>query len=1248
MPYIQAQIDALATPGQTNPKYTQEQVDALAKISSKTDVVAKPTSTLDDIIGGAKQLGAGATDMLLSSPKSEGLGKLVPNAVNGLMALPGQLEHLITGTEHLRNPAAEERFNAGVEQSNELLNTHTPDNFAEGINRIAGGALLSVPKVPNVAGLPKIADEAIRTIIPGISEPTVARVAGAIAVPTAINEGITEAAQVPDNQYFSIYDAIKQTWVDDVAQQHANEESFWDSTGGKVAKGFLGGTALLGLGGVAASRSIKSKNKLLTENSVKFGNNPTTLGEPTVEQYKATGHGFTTDPISTTTPSEGLKTAMFDANASIIDKVRKLDIDSKDVDELNAFIDRNTRIGRRATTEEFYRTGKLVDSNVELTLPDNTKYTPDAMFRGYEKLPPEQRDILRKALVAGDALDSRKLGVSYAVDNNLPLSVSSKGTVEGTKPSATKLNSDELIELQDQLDENPHLRQFVDMYRGTTKAVLKAQREAGVISKDQYYNLLRTRSNFIPNIAPEGELLNKTKILESFDDFKPEMNAERFVEEQNLQLLKGRTLEEGRGVQEFVDPFTALDKYTQLNLNYIGKKKALNEVIDTIERNGYTTEHIGLNEVSPEVVTNGKYDPSKVVVAYSEGKPRVFEVLDPQFRASLQFQPRMTGGFANKVLFDLPRRIQQANITGSLRPAFAPYAMMYDTVGGIQAKRGMKSASLTGLAGDPTTILSTIAGIPRQVASRMQIEASTAIMSDLYAQQGLFSKLPESATRPLAESMYSGYMKSALHRLRYNATFHASQIYDAERELISVINSNGANTVAGQLARSYMSIMTSIHEAARYSAGKANLDREIPDSLVAWNVKQAAGDFSKKGLGDVKPIYKLPENRLQDWTTYFAEVGSRMAKVDSFATQSIPYYNVGKVALGAQVKAIKENPLRTATAVSLGIVAPTIISTYTMLNNPELRDKYLNDERRTTHFIAPHPTKPGEVIAIPYPIEYAAFAGGAQSFMESLMTSKDPDVVATIQAGLAKLNPVTLPTTAQAGLAGYGVQAPFGGRYSGGDIQQIPKEQISGLNEDIFLGSELPPVLQDIIYSVMGINGRAILESEAAYQRADNGKGLDAVISSLGLTAKQEANRASFGFIKKPLESASNSDTLRYYKKLDTINTMVDVFNNATVGRTHTNVPSVTNPAFMQAAGQLQVISQSSTVKDLNLAQKFFKARIEDIDNNPNKTDKMIEQRNKMQKTRQNIIRLLANQYDSVEKQLGVELEDLDPYKTSK
>jgi hypothetical protein len=266
--------------------------------------------------------------------------------------------------------------------------------------------------------------------------------------------------------------------------------------------------------------------------------------------------------------------------------------------------------------------------------------------------------------------------------------------------------------------------------------------------------------------------------------------------------------------------------------------------------------------------------------------------------------------------------------------------------------------------------------------------------------------------------------------------------------------------------------------------------------------------------------------------------------------------------------------------------------------------------------------------------------------MESLLTSNDPDIQATIQAGLGKLNPVTIPTTAQAGLASYGVQAPFGGRYANGDLKEIPKEQISGSNEDIFLGSELPPVLQDIIYSVMGVNGRAILESEAAYQRADSGKEIDAIVGSLGLSAKQEANRASFGFVTKPLESASNSTTLKHYKKLETINTMIEVFSNATTGRTHTNIRDVTNPQFINAAGQLQMISQSSTVKDLSLAQKFFKARIEDIDNNPEKTPKMIEQRNKMQKTRLNIIRLLSDQYNVVEKQLGVELEDLDPYKS--
>lgn len=1229
-----------------------------------------------------RQVVAGFMDTFLPSPAATGGERLLPTAVTGLVGLPGLVGDL-TGSETLQNlpfqQRAKELIQARNEATNQELGIENPKTLEEMFYRnVVGGTPLPITKGGATGNVVREVTEAL---VPLVTKPSVARVGAGIALPTAVEYGVSEALgggqpkttsipspsniqfeATPDIQFEPIQQPqqapdIQFEPTPSVEFEPTPEPTFFNWIENKFGVDDAAIGLLAILGGNSIRRQLKG-NKIRTEIIDTGLPNPEQLARP-LDADLPQQTGFAEGLESATTPQEALQTIVQDATGVLTSQFGRANPLKQKVDDFKARVSGLTRSGGNASIHETFNTGIFSSTN---KLVDSTGkgFSPREWMTAYRQVTDNERQILSEYLLAKDVQDSRAIALKKQLEDGKPI---------GTTPAASATNWDgaALNKRIQAIEDYPHLKDMADRYWRMGEATLRYMKDNGIITSDTFSNLRKERPHYMPNIAvdPQGNFTDR--LTGKLKTLMPTEDMDAYI--QNLSSLRERNLDTGTGVQQFLNPSSSIDHYMTTVMSYTNRKVIQREFIDEIVN---SNDDLLRNSVKKITRTTDrgqltKPDPSNTLEIIRNGEVERYQFADPLVKTALDLNAVMAKGGFN-VTIDWMRRIKQRGLTGAWQPLFAPIAAIYDasfgavsrdrgrTMGAIDYTVNALSGGRFGVRGDPTALMTSALGIPRDLSARMLDTMSNQLSAQLQSNTG-FARMSPEVTRRVADGMRNMYLNSSLAMLRKYGGYNTSLLVDSEKRITAMMKNGATNPALFDLGRTYMAILESVHNAPRLQFFAQNYKPGMDEAALrrlANETRSLSADMSKKGLGKTQFILRNPGSVSE-------QMGGIMAKLAnngmiSLIRDGVPYGNVtiqattklGKNFLGSG----KAQMAAYATGVANVVAMPMVYGAYLMSNaSEEHRNYYWNEApawMRASHVALP--TKdPRNPIWIPIPPELASFGAMALGGADSLLNLSQgvPVKVAAFadsKEALAILLNVAEPPALGVGLAATGQQLSA---YQPLQIEPIKQEGLSGAGEGRTVSSILPANVEQMITELTGSAGMMAVSVANAGAYGNEGV-MDNVTQQLNYEGQAKATRPALGLWGLHKENLNDPVSRERFQKAQVARNIMDVYIKTVVNPpqvTGAQPPKITNQAFLSAGAALTQVTQQ--LLPIYRMDGQLRDEVESLKADLPLNEEKQEAINELTRQRREIGSYMVNAFRDIESELGVELEDLDPFGTA-
>ena len=838
---------------------------------------------------------------------------------------------------------------------------HEELTFPERVANVAGSVAFPLP---GVAAAVKAADTGTKlgklghgaaraaemTVIPGSSPYTVGNVAANVGVGTALNEGIRKllGVQEPsDDPAFRVpvsdpaftplpepdpaFTPLPLDAEPDPAFVIPPDLAFTPPEGADdwtlAEYATLGATAVLTAWGIA--RHVPGIRTVTPD--VKSTNVPS--GTPMQGQENAL--------TSFATYGEKKIQNIYDPEFSFTSLMDKADVDPAQVKEWTNRVATGTRMGGVTQARHTLNTGEMPISDVRIPSFVDEK-------RLYDTLPVQDKDLLNKALHYQSLRDFGKL------------------------PPDLEANS--VFDTIANARSNPVLRDMMEKYEQATKGTWRWLRDVGMIG-DEAFERLRNHK-YVPSIEYDPKM-NKFFVMIG-------KNVEQWmVPDEMSRILKSADFLKAKqgGIEDLLNPYDALEHYVssvvQLGLKNDIKRRAVDIVNDPTAFNFAFRDFMSRKPVAKgDAAVALERDPSHVFFR-DKGQPVAYKVADPLYASALNFQPyAISSGMMNGT-----RRVWQEMTTGRAAPWRMPKTLIWDALYSAAARppgtrAGMVDALLQdvsgghlSLPGDPTFMISSIAGVGRDVASRMFLDMTRAFDTALRGHSGLWASLPDGIRDPLARLANKAFVEAMdMYREsprgigeKYGVLIGGGK-FDPQEMMQKISAGLTPRGPLGWMWHTYQSLFEAVHNGPKVAFIAQNmkaLERKYGGNIpqaemrkMATQAKQLAGDFSRSGTG----------------RGYRAAAGS------------IPYLNVTVQAIGRLAEISTRDKAFAPLMFGLfnAAIAPAIIGDYLMSSaSPEHRKwlwERLSPNEKGQNIFLPIPTDSGflpigpngeNVIAIP-------------------------------------------------------------------------------------------------------------------------------------------------------------------------------------------------------------------------------------------------------------------------------------------
>lgn len=899
------------------------------------------------------------------------------------------------------------------ESVNNVAGVDDPEGFKENAARLS--SLLLPAKWLTVAGrIPKAAEGASKLakttntaarvagktvdalVVPGVQgKYTPARAAANFGIPYAINQGVTEMSETPQDPQDTVIDHLPGTEVttpdtapidfdkeeqllrnkqaytnpdidfDDEEMELMRQEDNANDTWKKslVAAGVAAGVY------AGARRMLRRTNEAVDARS-----KMPSLTEPSESQNIASR-------------GELAKGAVFDEAVPAASQLEK----AAGKEAADTFRDQSTlgnQVGVAAQHSEAFSTGRypvMIDMGDQT--PIRSQPLKDLLFAA-DQMDPVKRAAVDDVLLAMDELDQMKLAKAAPTDKSL---------LKGK--TVKELNDLVNVHMQD-----PEVRALVGAFQDQTRTMLRYMKQTGLISSEQAGVWGSNHPHFMPREQFERQRLRDLLMA-------PQGKGD------HLDFLEGfasgkRSLElEGRGTDfkgTFMPPTTVLSNEQRKIIRAAQVNNTRRIFFDRLRGEDGSYKMKGVYEVSPDSRGND------IVRYYVNGKPRAWKVKDQAIRAYLQNggQGRQLDGVLK--VMNTMRQAKQFAITGPvLNPTFQVVSgQLWDPVWASLVLP--KGRTMGGVKGPAVGVLGAVKGFKAHHQARMaEAFRQEALLRELGQGRKSFvgklfsnltSKLPEDRLKQLADSYADAYAESpvALYRMMGGSGVRVWNDYEqlaslnimdpATRRkwveaLMGSFNKNftpdllqGRNLGKDQSWLGYYahSLVDAMHNGTRYQlmhlnkskAGKLTKDMSVTEAYI----------------NDLARLAR--DNReLLDTSKHGFDSGM-LGKSTTALTSTMPYANVMLQGFGRLGRAFKENPERVGKVITAIGFAGASVAYLNSRWSDQQREWYWNvltPEQRAGALWIPNPNSddPRDSIKIPLEPTTAAIAMLGQNFFDA-------------------------------------------------------------------------------------------------------------------------------------------------------------------------------------------------------------------------------------------------------------------------
>lgn len=1073
-----------------------------------------------------------------------------------------------------RNPALA-LTKANTEGVNRLLGIEEPTTFGGQLARLAGGLAVPLPVAAIRAG--SNTSKILETFTPFITNPTKGKVAGTLAVGTAVDQG-TRVATGQENNVTKGY----RKWL----SEHPLVKD----------ASIVAGTVL---GAVAGKKMISAKSgkDAITENTP-FGK----VTPPTSEAKI---------PIS----QKIIQAQLDDAQAA-----RYI---AKETDNPNLLADIDLRgSGDLAAVSTTIDTGKFAGSTIKT-------HSPVQWELEFKALPQEEQLVLQRGMAAMkeksvrvDALrhsllqkvQGKRLATANAAKESgkaNPAIKSQQVTLDALRnfnerqlrSIATRLdvdltevnprvglrsldNPEQLASSKDiesyitSLQKNPKLLQMADKVWDQGDKALQYAKEMGILSREEADSFRKT---FGRQWVPSYEAIEKQKgFIDSFQRLVGWKENERASFDTIREFLQASRVS-GEGVKAPIASQYAMAQY-MTNLQLLARRNrrqvgVLDALSSSADLKGLATK---LDKM-PKRLTNS------IIHVKRNGESEYWDVSDSALRDALEFSPQVTDGFLG--VLNRLRQFKQQGITGVLNPAFAPIAAAYDvssgtlirpsgtTLGYIDEALQRVSNQRLGMRGDPTAFLAAIEGATRYTYGKSMNVLSKSLYADL-AQNGFFSKVSPDVVKKLADTAQDAYLRSSVQVAEeYGALSRSFQLDDDLPQVSSILRDAAAHygtNLSGfaNFGRMFKYLYEGVHNSARMAhfaqTRRVRSALNKPDNIeqTAAATRKLSGDFSRRG-------------------------DSATAK---FLSANVLYYHPAIQAMRQFSSMTMKNPTKVSAAVlsTAGISAIAEPAMFDQLGE-EWSNWYwgsLSEHVRSSNIIIPLPwLSPEKSLIIPLAPELTPFKAMASSFIDATFgysnglvdeqVRNDP-IRRSLLTSVNRWFPITTPPAVEAIGAATGHKVQFGLKdaslvplsiYELTDSSITPRgmklDPVKGLNDSV-INEDMDVKTSAIIEAMFGTVARTLMDSTTAFDQAQHqGIGLGKALkeSTKPFEQQQKAQlrilNPLWGQSGKP--SSWNAQNDLTWKKGDKFDHIIELYNRGFVSVGQTRIRNGKPLGYLQA-----------------------------------------------------------------------------------
>lgn len=1014
------------------------------------------------------------------------------------------------------------------------------------------------------------------------------------------------------------------------------------STAEKVALGVT--AALAALGG--ASTLVRFTRVSPRGETVNLGSNP----ESGLENL--------------TTVGETALIKAIDPNAAIASQIKKT-AGADEAEDFASAAAQNTRLGAATRTVHGLDTGELPNSGIRIT-------PIRRMQEAFAALDDTNRRVFHEGMFAIDELDQRRISRYQGTGDN---------TVSHTRPGAPDYSDQQLQDMVRLMRRVPELKKFENEYRNNTRGLLRYMYQQGLISMEKYDYLRDVHPHYMPRIKDpfDGETSKLKRTITSWQETVRALTGRDSPESKivrDTEHLIERNVEQGTGLSNTLNPITALEYYASGVMLIAQKNKAKLRAIDTLA--GSSTYQKSLRQVRPptDQRSGSNYPAARneeaVVSVLRDGRREYWEFADPQMARAVGFVPHEMPGLTTGVLAAM-RRTFQMGTTGLLQPFFAVKSLLWDApMAAAFRKPGYSFGMIDGwlqtqrvlgrqlaLPGDPTAYISSLLGVGRDIAAKMQRQIVVGIERSLVdSAPSIWKAMPEATRRHVANAMWQQYIKSTRAIMQREGVMNVGFMIDPAtsynsllQKMTPLFNDQARIPVLHQLLEGYKGLIDSMHNGTRVQFFAQNYRPDMTPkelSRLSLETRQLTGDFSASGIGD----------------TYRAW------------SEALPYSNVTVQATRRVADSLYSTLKQGDPTVLLGVVtatSPYIAGAYLASTlGEEYWDYYWNVmpawERSTNVYLPIPGLPPEEGLKIPVPPELQVFAQLGMAGVDAALGLSSGQIAsddfADLKEAVGQYFGLILPPGVNAMLAATGNRFDMGEMLAGNPedaLKPLRTSGLAGFDQNARVpGSEIGVNVAEMMNSLFGTTARFFIEG---YQTVEQGEKRDLSLTEnaenvLDNFVQQGRRRVPIG---RPIWggdafSIMNEANRELSRKLDVIDKLgpqlgIERFGTPTAqGKPLTNPfvekpPKATNEAFIEVLPHVHGLLNDPVLRELVSQRKFAKNNIDglaaNLVMNPQARQREI---NRYTKEYQALTTNILDKIRRIEAAGGFKLEELDPF----